>query len=137
MVSNEINYILITSLCNAKYFKGKYLVILDCQETLCENFCNKYENIINQDCHKNCINKSNDVTYKQQIENFEFLINKHSFFDSRLISLPAENLYISYSNLNSTKLEEQIEKSKQEVEILKKRLIEEENKLLKLYKSKT
>lgn len=150
----ELNFVyfkLIDSLCQARYFKS-------CKETLCTDFCNDSPNLVNDKCFKDC-SMFQTVSNKEDL--YQFIIRRHSYYEAKLEVIDDKlNFDIDKTKLsldrnltegmksigkkeNSTKImteEERIEKmiksKKNEIEQLKKKVIQEETNLLGLYKIK-
>jgi hypothetical protein len=127
-----------------KFFK------IDCQQMLCFDFCqNKY--LLNTN---NCLKECNDnLVEKKEIktnENIEFILKKFFLYRNKNEILNDSNNKGKDKNINNennyNKFDDEIssldksktiESSKKKIDILRKKLLEEESNLLDLYKLKS
>lgn len=131
----------------------KYINIkIDCKETLCNDYCNDSPNLVNDKCFKEC---SMFVNENKKEDLFQYIIKRHSYYEAKIDVIDEKmnedsnnkvlvnlNNSTNSSTSNGTLLseEERIEKmiksSKETIEKLKKKMIDEEKNLLGLYKIK-
>lgn len=126
---NSVNFDLIKSLCNTKYFK-------DCHEIICKDFCEESSNLIIKNCFKSCTNHMTSLLNKNGM--FDYILKRHGYYKAKfevLFERKNKTNQLRESLSPSRDRESQIMQKKKKIENLKKELYTEEKILLELYKN--